>query len=787
MAININKLFTFLSIKKKLVIAFVGLCIVPLLIVGFYSAYLNVTTMQETAVENVRHDVAIVREKSAQFLSGVEKDMHFLDEWCSNGAMTNEFQLQLLTFARNRNIYYQIRFINPSGDELFRIGSDTENGYAAAPVSELRHARETYYFLLTDKIAPDQIAFAPVEMIKEQSRLIPVVTCAKRVFNKKSRAFEGIVIVDIFANEFFKVIEEHHIKFGGKIVLVSNSGYYLYHPDKKNDWNRLVASQAQVNIFADYSPEIASQILSWREGTALIGMDEIIAYAPLFEFSKTNHLSDSYFIFESVSQKIIFGHIKSFALMFLGIMVVFIGTAIFLGSVATHQFTRPIDQLRKGVEIISNGDYNYRLRVESNDEIEILARQFNIMADSLQSREKVINEYKSRLEQMVDSRTEELNHKKNELQMILDNVPSAFVMLDKALRIQSASAALKHISGFSPEKVEGKSCFEILGHDEVCEICPSRKAMDSGRVESNIETRKYADGEDRYFEHVSIPIRTDNEITSMLEVITDVTGKKKLEEHLILSEKLAATGEMAATIAHQIRNSLTSVKMILQLEAESEPSSRTDKKSIAVALNSIDHMESIVNDLLHFARPSPMQFKKGALNKVLEDSISFARLQFEERGIKVIEQFGLDLPVIRMDENYLRESFVNLIINAHQAIKGDGEIRIKTEAVRLTRTLKELAYNNDFDRHHSRSEVVLESGAHVIKITFQDTGCGMGGENLKRIFDPFFTMKTGGTGLGLPMVKRTVNAHRGIINVESTLGKGSEFIIYLPIHHEWTA
>jgi PAS domain S-box-containing protein len=807
MRVNINKLFSFLSLKKKLVIAFVALSIAPLLIIGSYSVYSNVKTMREIALENIKHDVAIIREKTAEFLYDVEGDVRFLSELCSegnlNGLNKKEFCKQLITFAKNRCIYYQIKLIASSGDEIFRIESDFLCNYFIIPDSELRQNRESYYFVLTEKLKYGQIAFAPAEIIKRNGKivltseetsqdLIPVITCAMRVFNKHNKRFEGIIIANIFAEDFFKVVEEkHHINLSGKTVLVNGSGFYLYHHEKKKNWNKLVASQGSENLHSDYSPQVVSQILSGKEGTVLIGMNEIIAYAPLFDLSKISHLSGSYFIYENVPQKIIFGHIISFATAFLGVIFIFLIVSILFAFLATNQIAKPIDELKKGVEIISKGNYTHHLNIETNDEIEILAKQFNVMADFLKQREIEINEYKNKLEQMVYARTKELNDKKNEIQTILDNVPSAFVMLDKDFHIRSASFALKSITGFTPEEVRGKHCYEIFGQKEICEICPSRKAIISGKVENYIETRKNLNGGNKYLEHISIPIKRNDEVISVLEVITDVTEQKKMEEHLILSEKLAVTGEMSAIIAHEVRNSLTSIKMILQLQSESKRLSKTDKSSIEVALNSMYHMERVINQLLHFARPSPMQFKKSEINKILENSLSFVEPQFEKKKIKIIKNLSKDLPKTTLDENYLEEAFINLIINAYQSIppeidqplieSKEGEIKIETEKSKLDRTLKDFVYDSHIQNDDKNSEITLTKGMEVIIISIQDSGSGIKKENLSRIFDPFFSTKIGGTGLGLAMVKRTINAHNGIINVESEVEKGTKFVIYLPI------
>ncbi|MEK7251163.1 MAG: cache domain-containing protein, partial [Bacteroidota bacterium] len=293
--INLNKIFPWLSIRSKLLIAFAGLSILPLTLVGVYGILSNVRTMKEIVLENLSHDVQTIKGKTANFLESIESDLRVVRhsvaletfiskrEDFSQAAYVAELQhisKELLAFAKTKSIYYQIRMVDESGDELLRIESinaaDSTKGYRIVPPQELRHTRESFYFLLIDGLARDQIAFAPAELVNQTDERIPVISFALPLIGMKQRF--GILIANVFGKNLMQVMEgKRHFEIGGKVVLVAGDGHYLYHSEKKRDWNKLLASREEDNLQRDYPPNVAATILSGNEGTLTEGNGEIIS------------------------------------------------------------------------------------------------------------------------------------------------------------------------------------------------------------------------------------------------------------------------------------------------------------------------------------------------------------------------------------------------------------------------------------------------------------------------------------------------------------------------------
>ena len=229
---------------------------------------------------------------------------------------------------------------------------------------------------------------------------------------------------------------------------------------------------------------------------------------------------------------------------------------------------------------------------------------------------------------------------------------------------------------------------------------------------------------------------------------------KELEENqrqLMQSEKLAALGQIAAGMAHELRNPLTSIKILLYSLIEEFNISEKRPEDVEVIKGEIGKMEELIRRFLDFARPSSPVLDRVNVNEVIEGVISLFGYQMKENDIVLRMNLSPDAEIMA-DKDHLRQLFLNLILNAMQAMPQGGELRIKTR---------------------------ISDG--VLIATIRDTGGGIPKSIMDRIFEPFFTTKEEGIGLGLSIVDRIVKEHNGRIEVQSAPGKGTEFKVYLRI------
>ena len=232
------------------------------------------------------------------------------------------------------------------------------------------------------------------------------------------------------------------------------------------------------------------------------------------------------------------------------------------------------------------------------------------------------------------------------------------------------------------------------------------------------------------------------------------------------SEKLASVGLLAAGIAHELNNPLTGVLTFAYLVRKNLPDDSRDAEDLDLVIRETKRCAGIIRRLLDFSRERKPEKTFSDLNILVAEIMQLTEQSAQVNDIRIITDLDEKLPAIWMDENLIKQVIMNMVVNAQHAIEGEGNITIRTRLC----TAKDCP------------ESITELG-NMAEITITDTGCGIPSEDLQRIFDPFFTTKGvgKGTGLGLSVSHGTIKAHGGAIEVESLVGKGTEFRIYLPV------
>jgi hypothetical protein len=210
----------------------------------------NINTLKQSALENLNHDVIILSEGVKNFFTDVDLDIRylctssvfnkFLDDLNEpeNIGKSDSFNLvikQFQSFAKLKNIYYQLHFIDCKGTEIFKIQYE-DNEFRIVPQNQLSDKQFRFYFVLTDSIPNNQIAFIPVELTDPRRSIIPAMSFAVRIYDSDEK-FMGIFIADVFAKDFFTILDSHiHFDVRHKTAIVNSEGHYLYHSEKKKNW-----------------------------------------------------------------------------------------------------------------------------------------------------------------------------------------------------------------------------------------------------------------------------------------------------------------------------------------------------------------------------------------------------------------------------------------------------------------------------------------------------------------------------------------------------------------------
>jgi len=334
-------------------------------------------------------------------------------------------------------------------------------------------------------------------------------------------------------------------------------------------------------------------------------------------------------------------------------------------------------------------------------------------------------------------------------------IRSGLITLDRERRIMSVNEAASSITDQDGKALLGRKVEAFLGRIPLEELEIEDAASTSPfRWEQSYGCQ---DGKGLMLGCSGAVLRDHNgDPFGHLIVFQDLTYYKQMEEALRRKEKLAAIGEMAAGLAHEIRNPLASLYGSIQLLQAEVSLEGTQERLMDIVLKESERLDALITDFLLFAFPHTGETESVPLQDLVEETLElFRKAPHLQEGLNVDVRMD---PGVRIDGNrrQLQQILWNLLLNAAQSMSGDGEIRVEAE--------------------QTRSRACVPS----VSWRVQDTGRGIAAENLARIFDPFYTSRQGGTGLGLAIVHRIVENHGGRIHVRSDLGKGTVFEIDLP-------
>ena len=266
----------------------------------------------------------------------------------------------------------------------------------------------------------------------------------------------------------------------------------------------------------------------------------------------------------------------------------------------------------------------------------------------------------------------------------------------------------------------------------------------------------------------------DRQVLGALMVLTNITAIKRLELQIRRSDRLASLGTLSAGMAHEIKNPLVSLKTFAQLLPERYQDSDFRDTFSNLIGHEIDRIDSLVNQLLRFARPAKPILKPLHAHEILEKALTLVGHRLYQKDIKLNRSWRADTDTIHGDADQLEQVFLNFFLNAMDAMKTHGELSVKTEIRSDEQWVSALTYLNGESSGNSEAR-------EAFRITIRDSGEGIRAEDIPHVFDPFFTTKDYGTGLGLSVVHGIIQEHGGQIEVESELEKGTAFHILLPL------
>jgi PAS domain S-box-containing protein len=456
-------------------------------------------------------------------------------------------------------------------------------------------------------------------------------------------------------------------------------------------------------------------------------------------------------------------HLRTYKNQMLATLLLFTILLMFAATWAafflSKQVTVPIQALAQATQEIIEGNYETRVNVQANDELETLVRSFNRMTEQLGDSRRQIDIFTTNLQQAV----QELERRRTLMETILENIPTGVISVDETEIVRRVNPAAVRMFGDSAR--QATSFAELLGDEAAHAVhILMRRSLRLGTATQELE---FSAGGRLLRAAVTVsslgPRRSNRGYVVVVDDLTD----------LLRAQKAAAWQEVAQRIAHEIKNPLTPIQLSSQrlsryLErtrenaAKSANPGKNDPPELvrlvgecsSLIEREVRVLESLVGEFSQFARFPTAKLAAASPNEIVNEALSVFDGRLE--GIRVRKDLAPDLPVIRADSELLRRVLVNLIDNAAESMEGSAvkELQLSTR------------FNNDRE---------------IVEILVADSGHGISPEDKDRLFLPHFSTKDRGTGLGLAIASRIMAEHHGSIRVEDNLPTGAKFILQLPM------
>ncbi len=489
-------------------------------------------------------------------------------------------------------------------------------------------------------------------------------------------------------------------------------------------------------------------IFSRTESKAVVGVIALSKFIPGAFVNRLNAISKG---LEKYNQlKMLKKPVKISHMIWLSIVTLLvIFSSVWFGLFLSKGITVPIQELAEGTNRIAMGDYDFFIDLEAEDEIGVLVNSFNRMTLDLKNSKKKLEET---YEELLKSHIE-IEQRKLYMEIVLANVAAGVVSADANGRILTINKSAERMLNIKAKDIIGKNYREVVGGEYV-------KAINGFLKDKSIFRRGFL------VRQIRLPVE-DKTLTLLvsLNVLRDDRGKylglvavfedvSEIEK----AQRMAAWREVARRIAHEVKNPLTPIQLSAQRlkKRYGHKVARDDgqvfEECTNLIINQVEELKRLVNEFSSFARMPASNPTPNNLNQIIEESIGLYKEA--QANVKITFKDSKEVPIFKVDKEQMKRVMINLLDNAIAAIDGDGDIVI------------DLSYDKEQE---------------MVRIEVSDNGKGIPPEDKTRLFEPYFSTKEHGTGLGLTIASTIISDHNGFIRVQDNKPRGTKFVIELPL------
>ena len=748
----------FLSIRLKLLFWFVSISLIPLAVVGWVVSDRAGKIIKESIKNELNISARGIEGKLSAFIEGKKNETV---NFCSDGiikdgltyydpedpAVGNLVQDTNFHLTKNKmaiDPYLEdIIIINLKGKVIFSsndktLGKDKSKKDYFLAISKYFKDKE---FLKKIQQNPALIVYATDFYISDDLK-IPTLAISNIVTARATGLPLGVLVNRYKDDMLNSLLSEEGAAIGktGKAYIVNKDGLLLTIPNFVKDKTK------KYEVILKESVSTRPVTRAQTEGKETLGIYKDPNGKSVLGASLINKEKGWITIAEKDTLEA-FAALRFLTIVIVSIAVVSIVIVILLSFLISDKITEPILKITQVAGKVAQGDFEAMIKYVSKDELGILVKDFNQMIQDLR---------RQRTQLLLD---------KEYINSIITDMLDSLIVIDQNSIIKTVNKATLDLLGYKEGELLGKPLEDVFEEEALPFKGEGLKKLIEDGFIRNYETAYKTKTNENVPVSLSGSVmykqgKDFKEVIGIINVAHDMREIKELHSELLQCDKLASLGTLAAGVAHEIKNPLAIIIQGLAFLKSSIPAGD------AIAIDTVERIErasmraaNIVRDLLSFSRQSPPALEGQDIVSVIEETLPLVEHQIRLKNIKVIRHFSPDLPLVKVDSNQIKQAFINIILNAVDAMPQAGTITIETEKPKA------------------------QAAGNTVKIRLSDTGCGIPEENLQKVFDPFFStkQKQGGTGLGLSVTKGIIEGHSGTVEIESRLGFGTTVIVGLPI------